>query len=135
GSGFALVLLFPGFPFGVRPVQPVLAALDAEAEEAAAVLGATRWQTFRRVILPALVPPAITGFALAFARGLGEYGSVIFISSNMPFKTEIAPVLIVSRLEEYAYSEAAAIAVVLLVFSFVVLAIINRLEHWSQRHG
>jgi len=133
--GIVLVLVFTGFPFVVRTVQPVLADLDAEVEEAAAVLGASRWQTFRRVLLPTLVPPALTGFALAFARGLGEYGSVIFISSNMPFKTEIAPVLIVSRLEEYAYSEAAAIAVVLLVFSFLVLALINRLESWSQRHG
>jgi sulfate transport system permease protein len=133
--GIILVLVFTGFPFVVRTVQPVLADLDAEVEEAAAVLGASRWQIFRRVLLPTLVPPALTGFALAFARGLGEYGSVIFISSNMPFKTEIAPVLIVSRLEEYAYAEAAAIAVVLLVFSFTLLALINRLERWSQRHG
>src|SRR4051812_22473261 len=133
--GIVLVLVFTGFPFVVRTVQPVLQDLDAEVEEAAAVLGATRWQTFRRVLLPTLVPPALTGFALAFARGLGEYGSVIFISSNMPFKTEIAPVLIVSRLEEYAYAEAAAIAVVLLAISFLLLALINRLERWSQRHG
>ena len=133
--GIVLVLIFTGFPFVVRTVQPVLADLDAEVEEAAAVLGASRWQTFRRVLMPTLIPPALTGFALAFARGLGEYGSVIFISSNMPFKTEIAPVLIVSRLEEYAYAEAAAIAVVLLAFSFTLLALINWLERWSQRHG
>ena len=133
--GIVLVLVFTGFPFVVRTVQPVLADLDAEVEEAASVLGASRWQTFRRVLLPTLIPPAITGFALAFARGLGEYGSVIFISSNMPFKTEIAPVLIVSRLEEFAYAEAAAIAVVLLAISFAVLALINVLERWSQRHG
>ena len=102
--GIVLVLIFTGFPFVVRTVQPVLSELDAEAEEAAAILGAGRWQTFRRVLLPTLVPPALTGFALAFARGLGEYGSVIFISSNMPFETEIAPVLIVARLEEFAYA-------------------------------
>ena len=133
--GIVLVLVFTGFPFVVRTVQPVLADLDAEVEEAAAVLGATRWQAFCRVLLPALIPPAVTGFALAFARGLGEYGSVIFISSNMPYRTEIAPLLIVSRLEESAYAEAAAIAVVLLGFSFGLLVVINLLERWSQRHG
>src|ERR1700722_1635662 len=99
--GIVLVLIFTGFPFVVRTVQPVLQDLDAEVEEAAAVLGARRWQTVRRVILPTLVPPALTGFALAFARGLGEYGSVIFISSNKMFETEIAPMLILVRLEEY----------------------------------
>ena len=134
-AGIVLVLVFTGFPFVVRTVQPVLADLDAEVEEAAAVLGAGRWQTFRRVLLPTLIPPALTGFALAFARGLGEYGSVIFVSSNMPYKTEIAAVLIVSRLEEYSYAEAAAIAVVLLVFSFGLLAVINLLERWTQRHA
>jgi sulfate transport system permease protein len=133
--GIVLVLVFTGFPFVVRTVQPVLADLDAEVEEAAAVLGASRLQTFRRVLLPTLIPPALTGFALAFARGLGEYGSVIFISSNVPFKSEIAPVLIVSRLEEFAYREAAAVAVVLLVFSFAMLAVVNLLERWSKRHG
>jgi sulfate transport system permease protein len=132
--GIVVVLVFTGFPFVVRTVQPVLADLDAEVEEAAAVLGATRWQTFRRVLLPTLIPPALTGFALAFARGLGEYGSVIFISSNMPFKTEIAPVLIVARLEAFEYREAAAVAVVLLAISFGLLALINQLERWSQRH-
>lgn len=132
--GIVLVLVFTGFPFVVRAVQPVLADLDAEAEEAATVLGATRWQTFRRVILPTLIPPALTGFALAFARGLGEYGSVVFIASGKP-GDEIAPMLIFARLEEYAYAEAAAVAVVLLAFSFVLLAAINLLERWSQRHG
>jgi sulfate transport system permease protein len=133
--GIVVVLIFTGFPFVVRTVQPVLADLDAEVEEAAAVLGATRWQVFHRVLLPTLVPPALTGFALAFARGLGEYGSVIFISSNIPYETEIAPLLIVSRLEEFQYAEAAAIAVMLLLFSFTLLAVINALERWSQRHG
>lgn len=132
--GIVLVLIFTGFPFVVRTVQPVLDDLDAEMEEAAAVLGASRWQTFRRVILPTLIPPALTGFALAFARGLGEYGSVIFISSNKIFETEIAPMLILVRLEEYSYAEAAAIASVLLGFSFVLLAAINFLEYRSKRN-
>lgn len=132
--GIVLVLVFTGFPFVVRTIQPVLADLDAEIEEAAAILGAGRWQTFRRVILPTLLPPTITGFALAFARGLGEYGSVIFISSNKIFETEIAPMLILVRLEEYAYAEAAAIAAVLLGFSFVLLALINYLERRSKRY-
>jgi sulfate transport system permease protein len=133
--GIVLVLVFTGFPFVVRTVQPVLEDIDAEVEEAAAVLGASRWQAFRRVLLPTLVPAALTGFALALARGLGEYGSVVFISSNMPFKTEIAPVLVVARLEEFAYREAAAVAVVLLALSFALLAVINSLERWSKRHG
>jgi sulfate transport system permease protein len=128
-----LVLTFTGFPFVVRTVQPVLATLDAELEEAAAILGATRRQTFLRVILPPLVPALLTGFALALARALGEYGSVVFVSGNMPFKTEIAPVLIVARLEEFAYGEATAIAVVLLAMSFVLLILINLLERWSRR--
>jgi sulfate transport system permease protein len=127
-----LVLVFIGLPFVVRTVQPVLEDLDADAEEAAASLGATRWQAFRRVILPPLYPALITGFALAFARSLGEYGSVVFVSGNMPYKTEIAPVLIVARLEEFAYGEATAIAVVLLVISFSMLVLINRLERWSK---
>lgn len=132
--GIVLVLVFTGFPFVVRTVQPVLEDLDAETEEAASVLGASRWQTFRRVILPTLVPPALTGFALAFARGMGEYGSVIFITSNRIFETEIAPMLILVRLEEYSYAEAAAIATVLLGFSFVLLAAINYLEYRSKRN-
>jgi sulfate transport system permease protein len=127
------VLVFTGFPFVVRTVQPVLATLDAELEEAAVILGATRWQTFRRIILPPLVPALLTGFALALARALGEYGSVVFVSGNMPFRTEIAPVLIVARLEEFAYAEATAIAVVLLGMSFVVLIAINCFERWTRR--
>jgi sulfate/thiosulfate transport system permease protein len=132
--GIVLVLVFVGLPFVVRTVQPILEDLDPESEEAAASLGSTRWQTFRNVILPTLYPALITGFALAFARGIGEYGSVVFVSGNMPYKTEIAPILIVARLEEFAYGEATAIAVVLLVISFAMLVLINRLEHWSMRH-
>jgi sulfate transport system permease protein len=130
-----LVLVFIGLPFVVRTVQPVLEDVDAETEEAAAALGATRWQVFRRVILPPILPALITGFALAFARSLGEYGSVVFVSGNMPYKTEIAPVLIVARLEEFAYGEATAIAVVLLVISFSMLVLINLLERWSKAHA
>jgi sulfate/thiosulfate transport system permease protein len=130
-----LVLTFTGFPFVVRTVQPVLEALDAEQEEAAAILGASRWQTFTRVILPPLVPAILTGFALAFARALGEYGSVIFVAGNLPYRTEIAPVLIVGRLEEFKYAEATALAVVLLVLSFALLAAINLLERWSKKYA
>lgn len=129
-----LVLTFIGLPFVIRTVQPVLQDFEAEAEEAAACLGATRRQTLLRVVLPALLPAIITGFALAFARGLGEYGSVVFISGNMPFRTEIAPVLIVAALEEFKYAEASAIAVVLLTISFGMLLLINLLERWSHRH-
>jgi sulfate transport system permease protein len=129
-----LVLVFVGLPFVVRTVQPVLEDLDPECEEAASSLGASRWQTFLDVILPSIAPALITGFALAFARGIGEYGSVVFVSGNMPYKTEIAPILIVARLEEFAYSEATAIAVVLLVISFGMLVVINLLERWSMRH-
>jgi sulfate/thiosulfate transport system permease protein len=128
-----VVLVFTGFPFVVRTVQPVLESFDAEVEEAAATLGASRWQTFLRVLLPGLMPAMLTGFTLSFARGLGEYGSVVFVSGNMPYKTEIAPVLIVARLEEFAYAEATAIAVVLLVASLVLLAVINSLEPRRQR--
>ena len=134
-TAIVLVLTFLGLPFVVRTVQPVLESLDAELEEAAASLGATGWQTFRLVLLPALVPGLLTGFALAFARGLGEYGSVVFVSGNMPFKTEIAAVLVVSRLEEFAYAEATAIAVVLLVASLSSLWIINWLEQRSHAHA
>jgi sulfate transport system permease protein len=130
-----LVLTFIGFPFVVRTLQPVLEGLEKDVEEAAACLGADRFQTARRVILPAMMPAVMTGFALAFARSLGEYGSVVFISGNMPYKTEIAPVLIVARLEEFAYVEATAIAVVLLGISFVSLFAINLLERWRARHG
>lgn len=127
-----LVLTFVGLPFVVRAVQPVLEGLDADVEEAAAVLGASRRQTFTRVILPTLTPALATGFVLAFARALGEYGSVVFVSGNMPYRTEIAPVLIVARLEEFAYAEATAIAVVLLGASFALLAVINLLENWGK---
>ena len=133
--GIVLVLVFVGLPFMVRAVQPVLEDLDVESEEASASLGATRFQTFRLVILPALFPAMITGFALAFARSVGEYGSVVFISGNMPYKTEIAPILIVARLEEFAYGEATAIAVVLLVISLSLLILINLLEGWTRRHA
>ena len=127
-----LVLTFIGLPFVVRTLQPVLENLELDVEEAAACLGATRGQTFRRVILPSLLPAIVTGFALAFARALGEYGSVVFVSGNMPFKTEIAPVLIVARLEEFSYREATAIAVVLLLMSFTMLVLINLLQRWSK---
>ncbi len=129
-----VVLVFIGLPFVVRTVQPILEDLEPETEEASASLGATRWQTFRRVVLPTLYPALVTGFALAFARGIGEYGSVVFVSGNMPYRTEIAPILIVSRLEEFAYEEATAIAVVLLLASLAMLVLINRLERWSTRH-
>lgn len=130
-----LVLTFIGLPFVVRALQPVLETIDPDSEEAAWLLGATRWQTFLRVLLPPLLPAVTTGFALSFARALGEYGSVVFVSGNMPFKTEIAPVLIVARLEEFAYSEATAIAVVLLAGSFAMLVLIHLLERWNNRHA
>ena len=132
--GIVIVLVFIGFPFVVRTLQPVLESLERDIEEAAACLGANRFQTARRVILPSITPAVITGFALAFARSLGEYGSVVFISGNMPYRTEIAPVLVVNRLEEFAYNEAAAIAVVLLAISFTTLFAINLIERWSARH-
>jgi sulfate transport system permease protein len=133
--GIVLVLVFIGFPFVVRTLQPVLEGLEADVEEAAACLGANRFQTVLRVTLPSIVPAIITGFALAFARSLGEYGSVVFISGNMPFKTEIAPVLVVASLEAFHYADAAAIAVVLLAMSFSLLIAINLLERWTKRHG
>ncbi len=131
--GVAVALTFIGLPFVVRTLQPVLESLDPEVEEAAASLGASRAQTFVRVILPALLPAWITGFALAFARALGEYGSVVFISGNMPMKTEITPLVIVTKLEQYDTAGAAAIAAVTLVASFVILLAINRLQAWSLR--
>ena len=133
-AGIVLVLIFVGLPFVVRTVQPILEDLDPETEDASASLGGTRWQTFRHVILPLLFPALVTGFGLAFARGVGEYGAVVFVSGNMPFKTEIAPILIVARLEEFAYSEATAIAVVLLILSFGSLVLINMVERWSSRY-
>lgn len=133
--GIVIVLVFVGLPFVVRTVQPVLESIDGELEEAAAMLGATRGQTIRYVLLPAVRPSLTTGFALAFARGLGEYGSVVFISGNMPFKTEIAPVLIVARLEEFAYAEATAIACVLMAMSFTALGVINWLDRRGRRYA
>lgn len=131
--GIVYVLTFIGLPFVVRTVQPVLESMDADVEEAAACLGANRWQTFVRVILPSLYPALTTGFALTFARAIGEYGSVVFISSNTPFKDQIAPMAIVQKLEEPdKYAEATAIAVVLLAASFVMLIIINALERRTQ---
>jgi sulfate transport system permease protein len=131
--GVVIALTFVGLPFVVRTVQPVLEDFDAGQEEAAATLGATRWQTFHRVILPAILPAAITGATLAFARALGEYGSVVFISGNMPNRTEIAPLLIMTKLEQYDYGGATAIAVVMLVISFALLLLVNRLQAWSGR--
>jgi sulfate transport system permease protein len=126
--GVTLALTFIGLPFVVRTVQPVLEEMDPDMEEAAASLGANRWQTFIRVIFPTLWPAWLTGFALAFARALGEYGSVVFISGNMPFKTEITPLLIMTQLEQYDYAGATAIAVVMLIASFVLLFTINLLQ-------
>jgi len=131
--GIIVALTFIGIPFVVRTVQPVLEELETDVEEAAALLGAGRLQTFRRVILPSLVPAILTGFALAFARGLGEYGSVVFISGNMPMKTEIAPLLIVTKLEQYDYAGATAIATVMLMASFALLFGINMLQRWARR--
>jgi sulfate transport system permease protein len=133
--GVTVALVFIGLPFVVRTIQPVLEDLDAELEEAAASLGANRWQTFTRVLLPPLLPALLTGFALAFARALGEYGSVVFISGNMPMRTEIVPLLIITKLEQYDYAGATAIAVVMLVVSFVLMLLINLLQRWSStRH-
>lgn len=131
--GVIIALVFVGLPFVVRTVQPVLEDIDLDQEEAAATLGATRFQTFRRVTLPALWPAVITGSTLAFARALGEYGSVVFISGNMPMKTEITPLLIMTKLEQYDYAGATAIAVVMLTISFALLLVINRLQAWSGR--
>ena len=134
--GVVVALTFIGLPFVVRTVQPVLEDLEAEVEEAAACLGATRWQTFAKVLMPALWPALITGFALAFARAVGEYGSVIFIAGNMPLISEISPLLIITKLEQYDYAGATAIAVVMLVISFALLLAINGLQWWiARRHG
>jgi len=133
--GITIALTFIGLPFVVRTLQPVLEALDPEVEEAAASLGASRLQTIARVVLPALFPAWLTGVALAFARALGEYGSVVFIAGNMPMKTEITPLLIITKLEQYDYAGATAIAVVTLVASFSMLLAINRLQSWSARLG
>ena len=130
--GITVALIFIGLPFVVRTVQPVLDDLEVEAEEAAASLGARRWQTFTRVVLPTVAPALLTGFALAFARAIGEYGSVVFISGNMPMKTEIVPLLIITKLEQYDYTGATAVAVVMLVTSFLLLLTINLLQ-WAAR--
>jgi sulfate transport system permease protein len=134
--GVVVALTFIGLPFVVRTVQPVLEDFSAEAEEAAASLGANRWQTFYKIILPAIWPALLTGFSLAFARAVGEYGSVIFIAGNMPMISEITPLMIITKLEQYDYAGATAIAVVMLVISFVLLLLINLLQWWSnRRHG
>jgi sulfate/thiosulfate transport system permease protein len=129
--GVVIALTFTGLPFVVRTVQPVLEDLDKEMEEAAASLGADRWQTITRVLVPAIMPAALTGFTMAFARAVGEYGSVVFISGNMPMRTEITPLLIITKLEQYDYAGATAIAVVMLVVSFAMLLSINLLQAWS----
>jgi len=131
--GVVIALTFVGLPFVVRTLQPVLENLEPEIEEAAATLGSSRLRTFLTILAPTLFPAVLTGFALAFARAVGEFGSVVFISGNLPFKTEIAPYLIIMRLEEYDYSGAIALAVVLLCFSFLFLGAINMLEQWSGR--
>ncbi|MEK7084169.1 MAG: sulfate ABC transporter permease subunit CysT, partial [Patescibacteria group bacterium] len=131
--GITLALIFIGLPFIVRTVEPILQDLDPELEEAAASLGAGRWQTFARVLFPLLLPPVLTGFNLAFARAMGEYGSVIFIAGNMPNKTEIAPLLIITKLEQYDYAGATAIAVVMLLASFFLLAVTNFLQWWASK--
>jgi sulfate/thiosulfate transport system permease protein len=131
--GVVMALIFVGLPFVVRTVQPVLEEIDRETEEVAATLGARRWRTVTRVIFPALLPAILTGFALSFARGVGEYGSVIFIASNLPFQSEIAPLLIVIKLEEHNYAGATAIATIMLVISFAMLFVINLLQAWSRK--
>jgi len=132
-TGILVALIFIGLPFVVRTVQPVLEDVNRELEEVAATLGATRWQTFTKVVFPIVMPALLTGFALAFARALGEYGSVIFIAGNMPMVSEITPLLIITKLEQYDYAGATAIAVVMLVTSFVLLLIINALQAWARR--
>lgn len=130
--GIVVALIFTGLPFVVRTVQPVLAELPNDVEEASAVLGASRWSTFWRVILPSILPALLTGCTLAFARGVGEYGSVVFISGNMPMRTEITPLLIVTKLEQYDYAGATALAIVMLGCSFVLLLVVNQLQRWTR---
>jgi len=132
--GIMVAMVFIGLPFVVRTVQPVLEELEPEIEEAAACLGANRWQTIARILLPAVTPAIITGFALAFARGVGEYGSIIFIAGNMPMKSEITPLLIITKLEQYDYAGATAIATVMLAISFLMLLVINLLQKWTRRY-
>jgi sulfate transport system permease protein len=133
--GIIVAMTFIGLPFVVRTVQPVIEELDSEIEEAAACLGANRLQTFRRVLCPLLLPSVLTGFALAFARAVGEYGSIIFIAGNMPMVSEITPLIIITKLEQYDYQGATAVATVMLVSSFVILLIINLLQKWSRRYA
>jgi sulfate/thiosulfate transport system permease protein len=132
-NGVVIALIFIGLPFVVRTVQPVLEDAEKELEEAATCLGATRWQTFRHVIFPAIAPALLTGFAMAFARAIGEYGSVIFIAGNMPMVSEITPLIIVGKLEQYDYAGATAVAVVMLGISFAMLLLINALQAWQRR--
>lgn len=134
-NGVVIALIFIGLPFVVRTVQPVLEDAEKELEEAAGCLGATRWQTFRLVILPAILPALLTGFAMAFARALGEYGSVIFIAGNVPMVSEITPLIIIGKLEQYDYTGATAVATVMLAFAFVLLLIINALQGWQRRRS
>ncbi|CCV14889.1 sulfate ABC transporter permease subunit CysT [Mesorhizobium sp. STM 4661] len=131
--GIVIALIFIGLPFVVRTVQPIMEEIDKEVEEAAATLGANRFQIISRVLFPGLAPAIVTGFALAFARGVGEYGSVIFIAGNLPYRSEIAPLLIVIRLEEYNYAAATAIAAIMLGLSFVMLLVINLVQSWSRK--
>ena len=131
-NGVLIALIFIGLPFVVRTVQPILEDLEKELEEAATCLGASRWQTFSRVIFPALAPALLTGFAMAFARAIGEYGSVIFIAGNMPMVSEITPLIIISKLEQYDYAGATAVALVMLCASFVMLLLINGLQAWQR---
>jgi sulfate transport system permease protein len=134
-NGIVIALIFIGLPFVVRTVQPVLEDAEKELEEAATCLGATRWQTFRHVIFPTIAPALLTGFAMAFARAVGEYGSVIFIAGNMPMVSEITPLIIIGKLEQYDYAGATAVAVVMLGFSFVLLLIINALQSWQRKRS
>src|SRR3954449_8812698 len=134
-NGVVIALIFIGMPFVVRTVQPVLEDTERELEEAAMSLGATRWQTFSRVILPSILPALLTGFAMAFARAVGEYGSVIFIAGNMPMVSEITPLIIIGKLEQYDYAGATAVAVVMLVMSFVLLLVINALQAWQRKRS
>ncbi|MCM2357326.1 MAG: sulfate ABC transporter permease subunit CysT [Geobacteraceae bacterium] len=133
--GILVAMIFIGLPFVVRTVQPVLEELESELEEAAACLGSNRWQTFRRVLFPTLLPPLLTGFALAFARAVGEYGSIIFIAGNMPMVSEITPLLIITNLEQYDYAGATAIASVMLGVSFILILAVNLLQRWSRRYA
>ena len=133
--GVVIALTFIGLPFVVRTVQPILEDLEAETEEAAASLGANRWQTFTKIIFPAIAPALLTGFSLAFARAIGEYGSVIFIAGNMPMVSEITPLIIITKLEQYDYAGATAVAVVMLVISFILLLGINGLQWWNSRRN